>query len=257
MRPYAERKAARIDRLRASAAKLTAEGEARIARARQMADVIPLGQPTMFPAHHSHGRDMAFRARIRAGFDRGFEALDAAKDAAARADAAEQNRAVSSDDPEAVAALRTKRDKLTAERDLAKRINAAVRKPEPRDALAALGLSQATIDAALKPDFAGRVGVPDYRLRNLGSEIRRIDQRIAELEARAAAPTPEPETIAGVKLEEADNRVRLRFPGKPSAEVRAALKAAGFRWAPSEGAWQRMASPEAQRVAREILARLP
>jgi hypothetical protein len=33
--------------------------------------------------------------------------------------------------------------------------------------------------------------------------------------------------------------LQLKFNGKPSQQVRTILKANGFRWAPSEMAWQR------------------
>ena len=35
------------------------------------------------------------------------------------------------------------------------------------------------------------------------------------------------------------NRVQLMYDGKPDQETRTKLKRAGFRWSPSEGAWQR------------------
>ena len=35
-------------------------------------------------------------------------------------------------------------------------------------------------------------------------------------------------------------RLQIIFDGKPDPEVRAVLKKNGFKWAPSQGAWQRM-----------------
>ena len=38
-------------------------------------------------------------------------------------------------------------------------------------------------------------------------------------------------------------RLQIIFDGKPEADVRAVLKKYGFKWAPSQGAWQRMLNP--------------
>lgn len=38
-------------------------------------------------------------------------------------------------------------------------------------------------------------------------------------------------------------RLQIIFDGKPKADVRAVLKKHGFKWAPSQGAWQRMLNP--------------
>jgi hypothetical protein len=92
-----------------------------------------------------------------------------------------------------------------------------------------------------------------YVLTNAGARIRRLRDRLALLEQRAAAPEREPERHGEVTIEESENRVRILFPGKPSAELRELLKRAGFRWSPSAGAWQRHASKQAWHVARAIL----
>jgi len=49
------------------------------------------------------------------------------------------------------------------------------------------------------------------------------------------------------------NRLQLLFPGKPDEETRKRLKRHGFRWAPSEGAWQRQLTNAARYAAQEVL----
>lgn len=52
------------------------------------------------------------------------------------------------------------------------------------------------------------------------------------------------------------DRVQLVFPGKPSEEERQILKGAAFKWAPSQGAWQRQLTSNglnaAMRVAKQL-----
>ena len=49
-----------------------------------------------------------------------------------------------------------------------------------------------------------------------------------------------------------ENRVQIIFDGKPDADVRAALKQNSFRWAPSQGAWQRMLTQNGICAARQV-----
>ncbi len=93
-----------------------------------------------------------------------------------------------------------------------------------------------------------------YQLSNNRAEIRWIEGRIAELELRDAAPPVDNEEIGGVRIEDADKRTRVFFPGKPSEEVRSFLKSRRFRWCPTAGAWQRMANEQARHLAREAAA---
>lgn len=48
----------------------------------------------------------------------------------------------------------------------------------------------------------------------------------------------------------------ILFPGKPDASVRDLLKANGFRWAPSEGAWQRHLNNGGRYAASRVIASL-
>lgn len=53
-------------------------------------------------------------------------------------------------------------------------------------------------------------------------------------------------------------RLQIIFDEKPEADVRAVLKKNGFKWAPSQGAWQRMLNPAGKcalnRVKEELEA---
>lgn len=123
--------------------------------------------------------------------------------------------------------------------------NAAIRKHKAAGAeaqiiaLVSLGISETQARELLTPDFVGRIGFPDYELTNNGANIRRMERRAEGIAAAKARPNKVIEGTAA-RMEDcpADNRVRLFFPGKPSAEIRTRLKSSGFRWAPTVGAWQ-------------------
>lgn len=265
MRPYAERRASRIARLQERAAAKKEEAAAAFRRADQIANVIPMGQPILV-GHHSEKRHRKDLARIDNGMRRGIEATKEATELERRASAAATNEAISSDDPDALNKLRVKLAKLESERARYKDINAILRtvklrarkdgvawEPLAISALVDLKLSEGLARDLVTPDFAGRVGIPDYQITNTGAEVRRLEKRIAELESRAArSASAAPERYGDIRVEESENRVRVYFPGKPSEAIRSRLKSAGFRWSPSEGAWQRMASEGAWFHARTI-----
>jgi hypothetical protein len=125
--------------------------------------------------------------------------------------------------------------------------------------------SSALASSLLMESYGGRIpGFEPWQLSNNNAEIHRLRGRVAELEARAAAVAAaadvEPCNTAPIGdqvriLENVlEQRVQILFPGKPSAEIRARLKGRGFRWAPSQGAWQRQLTPQAVDVARAIVA---
>lgn len=151
----------------------------------------------------------------------------------------------------------------------AKTINAAIRKGKKLDVekrvemlVTELKLSEATARKLLEPDFCGRIGIPDYSLRNNLANIKRIQGRITELEAKERVR----ETMRAERSEMPDggrmvenvelDRLQLIFPGKPSDAIRTLLKSNGFRWAPSEGAWQRQLTQNARYAAQHVIARI-
>ena len=243
--PYEARKSAKIEKYREIADRKRGEAAATLDRARSMADAIPLGQPILV-GHHSEQRDRNYRNRIHSTYSRGFDLDKTAQYYEEKADRLENNRAISSDDPEAVRKLREKLANLETLHDQMVRANRIVlsrrkgysEEDKIRDLIAA-GFSEQLARKFFVPDFAGRVGVPGYALTNSNAEIRRLKQRIVTLERAAADETAE-QQVGEVRVVDSveDNRLQAFFPGKPSDEVRAALKRAGFRWSPSNGCWQ-------------------
>lgn len=238
MNRYEAKQQRRRERLEQRAARIETEGASAHARARAMADAIPFGQPILI-GHHSEKRDRNYRAKIVGTFRKAFELNDQAKVLRARA-AAVGSAGVSSDDPDALAKLQAKLEKLEGRQALMRDANAAIRSGD-HDELGRLGLSASVVAGLLTPDYLGRIGFPDYALKNNGAEIRRLKKRIAHLEAVAAAETKTVELPGGIRIVENTeaNRLQIFFPGKPDDAMRARLKAHSFRWAPSEGAWQR------------------
>lgn len=94
-----------------------------------------------------------------------------------------------------------------------------------------------------------RLGITIFAARN---RVWRLAEMPVSEPAQAEAREYE---INGVTVEEDpdDNRIRLHFDGKPSEEMRAKLKARGFRWSRVHCAWQRQLTNNARRAARSVL----
>ena len=246
MSSYEEKKQARIERFRERADKArdtsTTLYEQGIGALRQ----IPFGQPILV-GHHSEGRDRRYRARAGAKIDRAIEENKKAEYYERRADAAESNRAISSDDPEAVVKLREKISAAEAIQAVMTKANAIIRqgkgiaREQKVPELVALGLTDTQAADLFKPDYMGRPGFPAYMLSNNNANIRRMKLRLAELEKAAVRSTRTTEHAGGFTVvENADeNRVQIIFPGKPHEATRKLLKSHGFRWSPYNKAWQR------------------
>lgn len=240
MNEYEMKQEARRERILARADRLRTEASRRIYEATREGAMPPMGEPIKI-GHHSEKRHRAAIARSDMNMRKGVEALDAAKEAVRRA-AAVGAGGISSDDPDAIQKLQAELAEAQTMQDAMKARNAAWRKAGNKAGRQPNG-------EWIEPPCA------PYQLTNNSANIRRIEQRIKVLKANASRETREEDYQGVCKLvENAEaNRVQIIFPGKPSAEIRTKLKKAGFRWAPSEGAWQRQLNNSAVYWARELV----
>lgn len=277
MNPYEAKQAARRERLEAAAARADRLAASMYKSAKAASDVIPFGQPIMV-GHYSEGRDRRYRARFQAKFARSFELTKKAEYLRGIA-AGVGNAGISSDDPEAVVKLReelatlkgTQAFMVAANKIIRAFYNAGCRDENSGDVWPAYlskmrylrpEITEAQAKKLLEADCIGRRGFPDYKTKNNGANIRRIEARIAQLtRERARAVLVERELEGGIKWREDpdENRLMLIFPGKPPEATRSILKANGFRWSPTNSAWQRQlnngARQSAEWAVRQILGK--
>ena len=112
----------------------------------------------------------------------------------------------------------------------------------------------AEIDESVKNDYSW-ITAPyaPYELSNNNAEINRLKKRIESLERR------EETGFVGWQFEggeavanQEENRLQLLFDEKPGEEQRSKLKSWGFRWSPSNKAWQRQLNGNAIYAAGQI-----
>ncbi len=252
---FAEHRAARVERMEARAGKLHGESASSMATANRISERFWMGQPILV-GHHSEKGARRDQTRMHAAIGKSIQQRRAAEALASRAQFAAKNKAISSDDPHAVSSLKVKLAKLEHDQASMTAANKAIRSAKgdhvaAHAALVGLGHKPEHAAKLLTKDFAGRIGFPDYATKNNGAEIRRLKGRIDELTAHRAAPTMAEKVVHGVRIHEGDNRVRLSFGGKPPEHVRGYLKSNGFKWSPSNDAWQRQSSSGAHYHAQQ------
>ena len=188
---------------------------------------IPMGQPILV-GHHSEKRHRNAIERYDNQMRKNIDDAEKAKYYDNKAKRLENNKVISSDDPEAVTRLKSKLKALVERRQKYKDYNKTARKE-------------------------GKESLNGWVLSNLSQNIRSVKLRIESLEKQGKI-----EEIEGkygeitLKVDKEDNRVRLFFPDKPEDSVRTKLKSNGFRWSPYNKAWQRQLNEWSLNLAREI-----
>lgn len=259
MNDYEQRKQDRIDRYLEKAGKARAESSALSQQAHTMLSAIPPGQP-MMPDHYSYKSDKRYRDRIDTKMRQSISADEKADYYEGKARAAANNRAISSDDPDAVQKLQEKLSALEKSQAKMKSINAYYRKHQTcRGCEGITDEEAAKLDQRVKDGYSWETApYPAYALSNNNQEIHRIKKRLETLTQNREVGFQGWEFDGGKVVANSDNnRLQVFFDAIPPAEVREALKGHGFRWARSEGAWQRQLSGNAIYAARHIAAIRP
>jgi len=137
-------------------------------------------------------------------------------------------------------------EQLKREQEMMKECNKLIRQGKQEEAEKLAGFK-------FEPDFLGRIGFPDYKLRNNLANIKRLEQQIKAIDN--TRDICEGFDFEGGKVEFDDNELRwnIIFDEKPDEVMRAKLKSNGFKWSPRRTAWTRGAKTLSKNRLVDIL----
>lgn len=184
----------------------------------QIANSIPMGQPILTD-HYSaprHRRDIKRMDNLMGKAVSESEKADYYEDKLSSID---DESKISSDDPKAIEKLQKKLETLE---DYKKKVKA--RKHET------------------------------YELTSINAEMRRIRERIKEIQELEEINFQEISFNGGKIIHNKEiNRIQIVFDDIPDENVRDNLKRNGFKWARSEGAWQRLFNKNSIYAVRRLI----
>ena len=175
------------------------------------------------------------------------------------------NEQIRSSDPAALQRIMTRIEEMALSIDQIKAANAIIRRMEKDLATEDDMVASVVANTGLTPEAAERgIRLASWQSRrgfstaNGRAELRRLQQRLAAVARMRERGTQsqELETSAGaVEIKENAEiaRIQLIFPGKPDDPTRRVLKTNGFRWSPSQGAWQRHLNEAGRYAAQRVL----
>ena len=166
------------------------------------------------------------------------------------------NNAISASDPQAVEKLTDKLEKCKELQVTMKGVNAHWRKTGTCTGAPGITEVQAKqiderINNARHP--WDREPYSSYSLTNNNAEIKRLEKRIAEITYNQEVGFAGWDFKGGYAEANTEmNRLQLFFDEKPDDSKRTLLKSNGFKWAPSQDAWQRQLNDNAIYAANRI-----
>ena len=158
------------------------------------------------------------------------------------------NRVISSDDPNAIQKLQDKLEMCEKSQKYMKEVNAYYRKNGTCEGFPGMEAARAArLDESVRQAYSwDKQPFPSYALTNNSAEIRRLKQRIEKLTVNQEVGFVGWTFDGGeVVANSEENRLQILFDEKPDEQKRSALKGNGFKWSPSQGAWQRQLNDNA------------
>ncbi|MDE7329687.1 MAG: DUF3560 domain-containing protein [Clostridia bacterium] len=254
---YEERRQERIDRLNGAAEKARADSTRLMQESHDLVDGIPFGQPILMGRGSRTTADINRREKSWNKIGAAVEADKKADYYENRAEAAENNTAISSDDPNSIEKLQAKIDELKKEQTIAKALNAHYRKNKTCKGFVC-GDYVMTDERAEKLDKSlenslYHIPYPPYSLTSINQRIKAAEDRIAKIRQTEQMPDEVIE-FNGFTIESssADNRVSIKFDDRVSPEICSRLKSNGFKWSYTLGRWQRLRTPWAWTITKRL-----
>ena len=96
-----------------------------------------------------------------------------------------------------------------------------------------------------------------YELPYINADIRRLKDRIKELKELEEMNFQDIIFTGGKVIQNKEiNRIQILFDDKPNEDIRGILKHHGFKWARSQGAWQRLFNKNGIYAANRVVEKL-
>jgi len=254
---YEQKKQARIDRLNARAAKAEQASIDFYNESNKAVEHIPMGQPILV-GHHSEKAHRNALQRSWNKMDKSVAESNKAEYYKEKAIAAENNNAISSDDPEAVQKLKEKIKELEKLQEHMRKVNKAHAKYSKTQDVSVLKEFNEYDKKRIMIYVPAYSWEPHpyapYQLSNNNANIRTCKKRLEQLEANQNQESSEQQFGEITLIENVElNRIQLKFPGKPHYETRSKLKSYGFRWSPYNMAWQRHLNNSGRYAAESVI----
>ena len=172
---------------------------------KQISNAIPLGQPILVD-HYSASRHRSDLNKMDNAMRKSIAEDEKADYYRNKLKNIDNNNVISSDDPKAI-------DKIQEKIDVLEKHKTNIKSREHKT----------------------------YELQNINAEIRRLKKRKKELEELDELNFQDIEFEGGKVILNRDvNRLQVLFDEKPDENIRNILKNYSFKWARSQGAWQRL-----------------
>lgn len=183
--------------------------------------MIPLGQPILTD-HYSANRHRKDINKMDNAIRKSVAENEKAEYYRNKIDNIENNNAISSDDPKAIERLDKKIQELEQYR-------IEVKKGEHST----------------------------YTLQRISAEIRRLKDRKKELQELDELKFEEITFNGGKVIHNKEvNRIQILFDNKPDENIRNILKQNGFKWARTQGAWQRLFNKNGIRAMKYVIKQI-
>jgi hypothetical protein len=197
------------------------------------------GTPILIGHHseHRHRRDLE---RQRKKMDKVLSLTKTAEYLERKAESLEGDNRISSDDPDAIEKLKQKLIELQAEQERMIRINKLYRIGGWKEVREISEDDRKRCDIQMDL-LKSQAPFAPFEISNNSARIRATQKRIKELEARANESARADINGVGFIITECpeDNRIRILFDEKPHPKTCKMLKSNGWRWSPTNKAWQR------------------